>query len=93
VPRTTDSDATFLLPNPEVQPTVDLVTAAKAFGYGRSKAYELVEAGEFPVPVIRNGRSIRVPTAPVRRKLGLDGPIEEQAPALSHGQNRAGSNR
>jgi predicted DNA-binding transcriptional regulator AlpA len=39
-------------------------------GIGRSAAYELVRAGEWPTPVLRLGRLIRVPTAPLLELLG-----------------------
>ncbi len=42
---------------------VDLPTAARLLGIGRSSAYELVRTGQWPTPVIRVGRLIRVPTA------------------------------
>lgn len=51
---------------------VDLVTAGRAFGIGRTKAHELVRAGEFPVPVLRLGRTYRVTRADLLRALGED---------------------
>jgi hypothetical protein len=42
---------------------VDLPTAARLLGIGRTSAYELVRTGRWPTPVIRAGRLIRVPTA------------------------------
>jgi predicted DNA-binding transcriptional regulator AlpA len=50
---------------------VDLPTAARALGLGRTAAYELVRTGEWPTPVIRLGRLIRVPSAPLVELLGL----------------------
>jgi hypothetical protein len=50
---------------------VDLVTAARALGIGRTRAFELTRRGEFPVPVLRVGRTYRVPTAGLLRLLGL----------------------
>ena len=44
---------------------VDLPTAARLLGIGRTSAYELVRTGRWPTPVIRVGRLIRVPTAPL----------------------------
>ena len=38
---------------------------AKALGVGRSKAYEMMASGE--VPVVRIGRSVRVPAESLRR--------------------------
>jgi len=49
---------------------VDLPTAGRMLGIGRSAAYELVRVGEWPTPVLRLGRLIRVPTAPLLELLG-----------------------
>jgi predicted DNA-binding transcriptional regulator AlpA len=53
---------------------VDLPTAARLLGNGRSSAYELVRTGQWPTPVIRAGRLIGVPTAPLLAALGLTEP-------------------
>lgn len=53
---------------------VDLPTAARVLGLGRSAAYELVRLGEWPTPVLRLGRLIRVPSAPLLELLGLASP-------------------
>lgn len=50
---------------------VDVPTAARALGVGRSAAYELVRLGAWPTPILRLGRSIRVPSAPLLELLGL----------------------
>lgn len=64
--------ATEPLPNPEEQPTVDLwPTAARAWGMGRSAAYEAAGRGEIP-GLIKIGRRYRVATAALRRSLDLD---------------------
>lgn len=52
----------------------DLVTAGRALGLGRSKAYELARAGQFPCPVIRAGKAWLVPTAGLLALLGLPVP-------------------
>jgi hypothetical protein len=39
-------------------------------GIGRTKAYETVRGGNFPVPVLRVGRRILVPTLPILALLG-----------------------
>ena len=49
----------------------DLVTAGRALGLGRTKAYELARNGEFPCPVIRAGKTYLVPTAGLLALLGL----------------------
>lgn len=50
---------------------IDVVTAGKALGLGRTLAHALVRRGEFPVPVFRLGRVYRVPTAAVLELLEL----------------------
>ena len=50
---------------------VDLSTAAKVLGLGRSAAYELVRTGGWPTPVLRLGRLIKVPSTPLVELLGL----------------------
>jgi hypothetical protein len=52
-------------------PVVDLATAGRALGIGRTKAYELARTGEFPCRVLRLGNVYRVPTAFLRELLGL----------------------
>jgi hypothetical protein len=55
---------------------VDIVTAGRAFGLGRTKAHELARAGQFPVPVLRLGNSYRVTRAALLRALG-ESPADE----------------
>ena len=52
-------------------PTIDLLTAAQLLGIGRTAAYRLVREGCWPTPVIKVGRLIRVPTAPLLAAIGL----------------------
>lgn len=51
---------------------IDLAAAARLLGVGRTVAYELVRTGRWPTPVIRVGKLIRVPSAPLLELLGLD---------------------
>lgn len=50
---------------------VNLTTAARALGIGRTKAYELAQTGHFPCRVLRVGRSYHVPTAGLLELLGV----------------------
>ncbi len=50
---------------------VDLVTAGRAWGLGRTKAHELARAGAFPCPVQRLGNAYRVTRADLLRSLGI----------------------
>lgn len=50
---------------------VDLPTAARALGLGRNTAYELVRNGNWPTPVIRVGRLIKVRRSSLLELLGI----------------------
>ena len=52
-------------------PVLDVPTAAKVLNVGRTAAYELIRTGEWPTPVFRLGKLIRIPTAPLLELLGL----------------------
>jgi hypothetical protein len=51
--------------------SVDLVTAGRAFGLGRTKAFELARADDFPCRVIRVGVKYRVPRRALLDALGI----------------------
>lgn len=50
---------------------VDLETANRALGLGRSKGYELAKRGQYPCRTLRLGNSYRVVTAELQALLGL----------------------
>lgn len=50
---------------------IDVVTAGRVLGMGRTKSYALARAGAFPCRVIRAGRTYLVPTPELWRLLGL----------------------
>jgi hypothetical protein len=61
--------------------SVDLVTAGRVFGLGRTRAFELARAGDFPCRVIPIGRradgtpvKYRVPRSAIFEALGIDDP-------------------
>ena len=60
-------------------PTVDLVTAARALGCGRTLAYDLARRGQFPCRVLRLGNRYLVPTAELLRTLGISSPADDAA--------------
>lgn len=67
--------ASSALPDPAERPTLPLwPDGARPFGIGRTTAYRLAHANEFPVAVIKVGGKLMVPTAALRRALGLDPP-------------------
>lgn len=60
------------LPHDDLRPqsrTVSVEYAALALGIGRTTAFRLVRAGQFPVPTLRVGRRIVVPRAALDRLL------------------------
>jgi hypothetical protein len=59
--------------------TVDLITAARALGIGRTKAYELARTEEFPCRIIRVGTGYHVPTAELLKVLGVTPPRSPEA--------------
>jgi hypothetical protein len=52
--------------------SVDLTTAGRAFGLGRTKAFELARQERFPVRVLRVGQKYRVPRSAIFEALGID---------------------
>lgn len=58
----------------QLPPTVDLMTAAHILGLGRTKAYALAKADQFPCRLIRVGDSYRIPTTALLELLGIPTP-------------------
>jgi len=52
-------------------PVVDVLTAAAILGIGRTAAYELIRLGQWPTPILRVGKLIRVPSAPLLELVGV----------------------
>ena len=52
-------------------PVVDVLTAAAILGIGRTAAYELIRIGQWPTPILRLGKLIRVPSAPLLNLVGV----------------------
>ncbi|MGH8963383.1 MAG: helix-turn-helix domain-containing protein [Jatrophihabitantaceae bacterium] len=50
-------------------PMLTVPQAARVLGIGRTLAYELVRTHAWPTPVIRAGRLIKIPTAPLLELL------------------------
>jgi hypothetical protein len=51
---------------------VDVPTAGRAYGLGERLAYELAQRGDFPVPVLKLGRLLRVRTCHLIADLAPD---------------------
>jgi predicted DNA-binding transcriptional regulator AlpA len=58
---------------------LDVPTAGRAYGIGERHAYELARQGEFPVPVLRLGRLLRVRRADLLADLAPG--VSEAGPA------------
>lgn len=52
-------------------PAVDVPTAAAVLGVSRATAYRLIASGEWPTPVLRLGRHIRISRAALMAVLDL----------------------
>ncbi len=66
-----------MIPDPRVQPTLDVEEGGRLCGLGRTKAYEqarrwLDTDGAEGLPCVAFGRTLRVPTAAVLRLLHLE---------------------
>ena len=72
---------------------VNVATAGRILGVGRGAAYGLMRTGQWPTPVVRLGRLIKVPTAPLLALLGQpvkvttasESPAGMRDTAASHG--------
>lgn len=58
------------IPDPAAQPTLSVPVAGEYLGLGRDSAYAAANRGD--LPVIRIGRRMVVPTAALRKLLGVD---------------------
>lgn len=67
------------LPDPGTRPCVSADEAFAELGIERNTGYRAIRAGTFPLPVIRVGRVIRVPTAALRQLLLIDPPRSDAA--------------
>jgi excisionase family DNA binding protein len=61
--------ATRLDPAVPLPAVLDLVHAAALLGVGRTTAYRLVHDEQWPTPVLRLGRLIKIPTQPLLELL------------------------
>jgi hypothetical protein len=59
--------------------TVDIVTAGRAFGLGRSKSYELAQLNDFPCPRLKLGSRYVVTKAALLKALGVTAPEAQAA--------------
>jgi hypothetical protein len=62
-------------PNQQALPsseTCSVEVAAARLGLSRGKAYELARRDELPVPVLRFGRKLAIPTRALDRVLGIE---------------------
>lgn len=62
-----------------------LATGAKAFGIGRTLAYELHRKGEFPCRVLKIGNSLKITRADLFRSLGMTDDADQAPPIAQAG--------
>jgi predicted DNA-binding transcriptional regulator AlpA len=65
-----------VIPDPATRACITADEAFAELGIDRTTGYRAIKDGTFPVPVIRVGRLIRVPTAALRRLLDADDDLE-----------------
>lgn len=53
-------------------PVLSVPVYAQIHGVSKSHVYDLIQRGELGLPVIRLGQRVVIPTAEVRKALGLD---------------------
>lgn len=67
-----------MISDPTTRPVLTAEEAFAQLGIERSTGYRAIRDGTFPVPVIRIGKTIRVPAAALRRLLLIeDVPADE----------------
>lgn len=64
------ADMTREMPDPSVKPTLSVEEAAVLLGIGKNQAYSAVQRGD--IPSLRVGRRLLVPTASLRKLVGID---------------------
>jgi excisionase family DNA binding protein len=70
-----------VIPDAAAVPTLRVEQAGEFLGLGRSSAYEAARRGD--LPVLRFGRTLRVPTARLRVLLGIDPEPEADTPTAA----------
>ncbi len=63
--QTPAGPATRVDPAAPLPAVLDLTRAAALLGVGRTTAYKLVHDGQWPTPVLRLGRLIKIPSQPL----------------------------
>jgi hypothetical protein len=64
---------------PDIPPVLDVPQAARLLGIGRTLAYELVRTNQWPTPVIRMGRLIKIPSGPLIELMTTGATTDRQA--------------
>ena len=54
------------------QPMITAEQAFRILGINRSTGYKMIRKGTFPLPVLKMGRIIRIPTTPLVKLLGRE---------------------
>lgn len=60
-----DRETNIVVPPAQLPSLLDVPEAAQILGIGRTLAYELVRTNQWPTPVIRVGRLIKIPPGPL----------------------------
>lgn len=65
---------------------LDVPHAARLLGIGRTLAYELVRTNQWPSPVIRVGRLIKIPSGPLMELMSTGFVTSTTPERLGHGR-------
>jgi hypothetical protein len=68
---------------------VSLTTACASLGVSQATGSRMIAAGKFPVPIIRMGSRVVVPTEPLLKLLHIDA-AAESGDTSAEGNRRAG---
>jgi len=69
----------------KLPPVLDVPVAAALLGVGRTAAHAAFRAGTWPSPVVRLGRLVRIPSAPLLELLGVPVDHEVKQSTKLHG--------
>jgi hypothetical protein len=64
----------------DIPSVLDVPQAARLLGIGRTLAYELVRTDQWPTPVIRMGRLIKIPSGPLIELMTTGATTQRQVP-------------
>lgn len=76
-----DTSTTYVprIASGDIPPVLDVPQAARLLGIGRTLAYELIRTNQWPTPVVRMGRLIKIPSGPIMELMTTGSAAHRQA--------------